>query len=91
MIVFKKNVLYSKTKYVNFVPLDEDQVKLDAEKINRFINQRNFMKEFIFYTLFVIVFYSMSFYNWNNYSNEYRQQLDKLFSIESQAKSVFEL
>lgn len=73
---------------MNLTPLSEEQIKLEREKMERLTNQRNFIKSFLFYSLFLVVLFTMSYYNLNQYSHEYGSQLNKLFSIDKQVKSV---
>jgi hypothetical protein len=82
------SALFAKRKFVNLIPLTNDETKVAREKRKKILTQKRYFKEFIFFTIYLVSLYMTSYYDYSQYKHTYKACLYNLFSINKNFSSV---
>lgn len=80
--------LFGQRKYVNLVPLTEEEITVARLKRKRILSQRRFIQDFLFYSVCLVVLFMIIYYDGNDDAYNYKSAIEKLFAINKNFTSV---
>jgi hypothetical protein len=62
--------------------LNNDEIEVARQKRLQVLKQQIFVRDFIKYSIFLVVLFLVGYYDHTVYSNQYKTHLDKIFSVD---------